>query len=1259
MLLVSVGSLTRARSGSNQETTPAKSAEWALVIGISRYVNADPLQFAASDARSFSEFLQSPRGGNFPAEHLITLLEDEATRFRIFSEFESLQDKVGPGDTVFIFMAGHGIVNRRGIGYFVPSDGDAAMLAPTSVPFSFLKELVELGLGGVDERILITDLCHSGRIGPETSPLAEKIQNLINQELLGLEGGTQGFINLLGSRPTEPSWERDDLQGGVFSHVLLEALNGKAATPGTERLKAEDVVDYVMMEVPRFTANQQHPMVNDGYDRDLSLSYPQLPGPEVTDQETEMCFVRLQTTGVQPYLRIEWADPLSGAQVIRPIPTDTSTLRLGPLQPGSYTFRLWQDDDHFRTVEIELAPGETSLDLDTLATRRGPPVPLNQFAGPFSPAALTQLDTPVVTPSGATLVLRLSAGTVIRIDQSETGSAATDGWVQLEGLEPGQHRIDLIPSPEREYRFRLNLFRGPQLLDWTTGQLRPLARTPRTLDPDLVESQPEPIRSTLRDFEEALWSGDLIAPAGRCAWDLLASMRGSLSPDLNERLSKRLLVAMGDKAQRIVLRYLRGGDVHWLPETFEEGTELLVRVQAGLRSSLTVESQEHFFRGRALLERGSYDQAATELLRSVELDPEASHALNALGLVYWRKNELPIATQFLERALALSPAWTYPRNTLALIRMEQRRYDESQRLFRESMALDPGDSTAVHGLGQLQMLRGEWEAAESSLLQAIDIHPGNAYAHHTLGELNRRQLRFEDAELRFRLAIRLEPDEPAFWISLGGLLQETGRTAAADGVFRDLLRREPSNPNVLLAFAGHLNRTDRFDEAVALVNRTLDLDPDNANLKVQAGLFWLEHDRNRARTLFDSALRLDLDNSYALYNLALLDVGEGNLDRAEQRLRRAVASDPRYPPPYLLRARLLAGGGRLEDAIPLLKTGLSYAVEPAQRQQFEQELSREQAIWMDRRLKTAADLIKEKRLGEAARLYEDLSREVPGSRPLRDSVLSFDARFPNRLASLEPTTGALARALRSPFWRLQPVLQQEWARRAFDNVSDRLLEGIDHLGLGSPLRLTFFNLGNEDFSLHALILRWVDRLLEVGRYGSARQLLDKAIAEQIFAEVPDYRPLTIDSLMVPDEDRSPSVFSDFEVALHPDPRVHEALFLATAGQDDLAGALQYLKALEGKGPDLDLRSRLAGRLGEGGAFAPAAEFLEQTLAQRRASDPSDRSEMLRDGFLLLAELQRRAGHPLEAERTLESAVSLWPTDRTVRRRQQNMGRQGP
>jgi len=247
---------------------------WALIIGISRYTHADPLQYAASDAQSFRDFLSSPRGGGVLADHTFTLLEDQATRKSLEVELESMQSRVKTGDTVYIFIAGHGYLTSRGIGYFIPGDGDMRVPASTSLSFSALKELIELGLANAERRILLTDLCHAGRIGPEKTELSEKIQNLINSELLKTTQGARGsYLNLLSSHPLEPSWESDKLKSGVFSNALLQALNGKAARVGSSVVRAEELVTYLKAEVPKITGGRQTPMVNEDFDRALPLAF--------------------------------------------------------------------------------------------------------------------------------------------------------------------------------------------------------------------------------------------------------------------------------------------------------------------------------------------------------------------------------------------------------------------------------------------------------------------------------------------------------------------------------------------------------------------------------------------------------------------------------------------------------------------------------------------------------------------------------------------------------------------------------------------------------------------------------------------------------------------------------------------------------------------------------------------------------------------------------------------------------------------------
>src|SRR5207253_1922421 len=98
-----------------------------------------------------------------------------------------------------------------------------------------------------------------------------------------------------------------------------EALNGKAAQAGDSVLGAKKLVDYITAEVPRYTANQQHPMVNEGFDPGLTLSFLDRPGPmaPITGNLPTLALLNADRT---PYVRIEWLDPKTQTKSMRPLP---------------------------------------------------------------------------------------------------------------------------------------------------------------------------------------------------------------------------------------------------------------------------------------------------------------------------------------------------------------------------------------------------------------------------------------------------------------------------------------------------------------------------------------------------------------------------------------------------------------------------------------------------------------------------------------------------------------------------------------------------------------------------------------------------------------------------------------------------------------------------------------------------------------------------------------------------------------------------
>src|SRR4051794_2715814 len=93
-----------------------------LIIGINRYTNVSPLQFACNDANAIAEYLREQLA--FPPENIVLFLDGEATRQAIMAALLKFTgDDVGADDRLLVFFAGHGHTRsawRGEVGYLVP-----------------------------------------------------------------------------------------------------------------------------------------------------------------------------------------------------------------------------------------------------------------------------------------------------------------------------------------------------------------------------------------------------------------------------------------------------------------------------------------------------------------------------------------------------------------------------------------------------------------------------------------------------------------------------------------------------------------------------------------------------------------------------------------------------------------------------------------------------------------------------------------------------------------------------------------------------------------------------------------------------------------------------------------------------------------------------------------------------------------------------------------------------------------------------------
>lgn len=238
---------------------PRIDERWAVIVGIGEYESEDipDLEFAPSDAQAVHDFLTSPAAGPFEEDHVL-FLEDEAATGAAMREalFVFLQ-QANWDDLVVIYFAGHGAPDptRPDNLYLLPHDSDLDALAATGFPMWDVKTALRRQISA-ERVIVIADACHS----------AGALEGLASQNPIA-GGFSQLFtpsrrLTMTAANTNEFSLEDARWGGhGVFTHFLLEGLEGAGDLNGNGIITFSEVFDYVQSNVRQATENRQNPQM--------------------------------------------------------------------------------------------------------------------------------------------------------------------------------------------------------------------------------------------------------------------------------------------------------------------------------------------------------------------------------------------------------------------------------------------------------------------------------------------------------------------------------------------------------------------------------------------------------------------------------------------------------------------------------------------------------------------------------------------------------------------------------------------------------------------------------------------------------------------------------------------------------------------------------------------------------------------------------------------------------------------------------------
>ncbi|HET6763596.1 MAG TPA: tetratricopeptide repeat protein, partial [Longimicrobiaceae bacterium] len=245
-----------------------KGRRWAVVVGVSQFQdrNITALRYADADARAFYQFLRSPRagGGGFPEENVKLLINEQATYREIRSALFTFLKGATEDDEVVVYFAGHGAPDPQRLQnlYLLTYDTDLADISSSAFPMDDVNKAIH-SLYAHDV-VVITDACHSAGVGGQLATRDLGTNGINDVFLQQLSASTGGLAIFTASGANQQSLEDPRWGGGhgVFTHYLLEGLNGSADEDGDRIVSLSEMMEYARAKVRVDTRNQQIPTIS-------------------------------------------------------------------------------------------------------------------------------------------------------------------------------------------------------------------------------------------------------------------------------------------------------------------------------------------------------------------------------------------------------------------------------------------------------------------------------------------------------------------------------------------------------------------------------------------------------------------------------------------------------------------------------------------------------------------------------------------------------------------------------------------------------------------------------------------------------------------------------------------------------------------------------------------------------------------------------------------------------------------------------------
>jgi protein O-mannosyl-transferase len=334
-------------------------------------------------------------------------------------------------------------------------------------------------------------------------------------------------------------------------------------------------------------------------------------------------------------------------------------------------------------------------------------------------------------------------------------------------------------------------------------------------------------QATVDRFNSAINSGRILPGDSNNAFTALGDLKATAPPEQYQERENQLRVALENKGQEVLLRYLAGDETPQSRDEFQSAARYMDAARTLTQESLFLEGRQDFFQGRALLFDKKFPEAANLLEQAVRIDPGAAYGFNALGIAYLEQAQYDKAIPAFRDAVRRAQHWSYPLHNVALAYVETGDYRSAIRAYQEAIRLTPQYSYLPYNLGLVYQRLNRRKDAETAYTKAEMLAPNSAEPYNALGTLKASEGKRAEAEQLYRQALQKNATLLPARHNLALLLaDQQGREKEAIDLWRENLRQEPDYLASRLSLAGELAEQGDNGAAVDEYRKVLEAKPE-------------------------------------------------------------------------------------------------------------------------------------------------------------------------------------------------------------------------------------------------------------------------------------------------------------------------------------------------------------------------------------------------------------------------------------------------